>query len=110
MKIERNSQILILIVIVVITFILLGAPKVTQEPSRSGIVISAYDAEGNLLGQMDGYGSNIFSRVGLQSVYDLDTSIQLPAGTKFIKYNVTVENTGNVIMNANYVSGILETP
>ena len=109
MKIEKNSQVLIGIVVIIIVYFLLIAPKTTQEP-RAGVVITCYDVDGNLLGQVDNTReSSIFSRGDLQTVYiEGDEIIQLLPGTASVKFNVTVENTGTMPINATYMGGLLE--
>jgi len=99
MKKYKNTNILIIVGIVILVCFLL----LKQEQSREEIVIHAYDSDGNLI---DTVG---ISRGQLQAIaYEPGTVVQLPNGTASVKFEITVENTGNFPINVTYLSGVLE--
>ena len=96
----ENKEILMLFGIIgVIVYFLFLQPAVPRE----GIVINAYDSEGNLIKEIS------LSRGDLQAVVaETEPIIQLPPNTATIKFDITIENTGDIPLQATYLSGLLE--
>jgi len=95
----ENKNILIIVGIVALIYFLFLRPAVPRE----GVVINAYDSEGNLIKEIT------LSRGELQAVVaESEPVIQLPPDTATIKFNIIVENTGNMPLEATYLSGLLE--
>ena len=96
----ENKEILILFGIIgVIVYFAFLQPAVPRE----GVVIEAFDSEGNLIKEIT------LSRGELQAVVaETEPVVQLPEGTATIKFFVTVENTGDIPLEASYISGLLE--
>ena len=96
----ENKNILIVIGALVLIYFLFLRPAVPRE----GVVINCYDSDGNLLGDVE------LSRGELQTIYiEGDEIVQLLPGTATVKFNVTVQNTGNIPLTATYLSGLLES-
>jgi len=95
----ENKNILIIVGAIVLIYFLFLQPAVPRE----GVVINAYDENGRLLDTIE------MSRGDLQMIYyEPDTIVQLPPDTASIKFIVTVENDGNMPIEATYLSGLLE--
>ena len=96
---KDNKNLLVLVAVVLIVYFLFLRPV---QP-RAGIIINAYDPDGVLIKQIS------LSRGELQAVYmQTDSIIPIPSDTATVTFEVIVENTGNVPIEATYMNGLLE--